>query len=263
MKKNQNKSANYIEELEDKIVELSLQLKSKNNQLQTIQEENFVRNRKVVHNLKNPIGVAYSFSEILASNGLDTSIEKFEKYVEVIKNSTDFSIQFLNALSKLNRLKSPSYALNLAKVEYVSLVKKVISEFNAEAETKQISISTKLPKNQIFVTLDKTEIETVISALIQNAIRFSPANTTISIEVVEHENYIETKVIDEGIGMSELDVTNIFKEFYVVNTYSENKEKCIGLGLAIVKLILDFHKGTIQVNSTLNKGTSFKFSIPK
>ena len=263
MREEQKDSANYIEELEDKIVELSLQLKAKNNQLHTIQEENYQRNRKVVHNLKNPIGVAFSFSEILASNGLDSPIEKFEKYVEIIKNSTDFSIQFLNALSKVNRLKSPTYSLNLAKVEYVSLLNKVVSEFTNEAESKQITISKKIPEDQLFVTLDKTEIESVIRILIQNAIRYSSSNSTITIEIIEHKDHVETIVTDEGIGISESDVANIFKEFYVVNTYSENKEKCIGLGLAIVKLILDYHKGTIVVNSTLNSGTCFKFSIPK
>ena len=263
MEKEQKESADYIEELEDKIVELSLQLKAKNNKLHAIQEENYLRTRKVVHNLKNPIGVAYSFSEILESGGSDISNEKFEKYVEIIKNSTDFSIQFLTSLSKVNALNSPDFNLNLAKVEYVSLLSNVVGELTNEAESKQITILKKTPQNNLLLTLDKTQIEFVIRALIHNALRYSPNNSTINVEVVEHEEHIETIITDEGIGISEADLTNVFNEFFVVNTYSDNKEKCIGLGLSISKTILDYHKGTIVVNSGLNSGTCFKFRIPK
>ena len=103
----------------------------------------------------------------------------------------------------------------------------------------------------------------MLRVLIHNALRFSPNNSTIKVEVVENDKHIETIITDEGIGISESDLVNVFNEFYVVNTYSEDKEKCIGLGLSIAEIIVENHKGTITVDSELNKGTCFKLSLPK
>lgn len=259
----QTDSAVYVDELESKIVDLSLQLKAEKNKTYTIQEENFERIRKVTHNLKNPIGVAFSFAEMLESTGGNSSNEKFDKYIEIIKNSTDFSIKLLNSLSQMNRLKSPNFQFNTAEVGYTLLLNNALGKFNKTSENKQITISKKIPENNIFLTVNEIEIETVIRILIDNALRFSPNNSTIKVEVIEHEERIETIITDEGIGISESDLVNVFEEFYVVNTYSENKEKCIGLGLSIAKIIIENHKGTITVDSELNKGTCFKFSLPK
>lgn len=259
----QTDSAVYVDELESKIVDLSLQLKAEKNKTYTIQEENFERIRKVTHNLKNPIGVAFSFAEMLESTGGNSSNEKFDKYIEIIKNSTDFSIKLLNSLSQMNRLKSPNFQFNTAEVGYTLLLNNTLGKFNKTSENKQITVLKKIPENNIFLTVNENEIEIVIRVLIDNALRFSPNNSTIKVEVIEHEERIETIITDEGIGISESDLVNVFKEFYVVNTYSENKEKCIGLGLSIAKIIIENHKGTITVNSELNKGTCFKFSLPK
>ena len=86
-------SAEYIEELENKIVDLSLKLKGKSNQLKNIENENYERIRKLVHNLKNPIGIAYSFSEMIAESSEKISKEKLEKYTDIIQKSTAFSIE--------------------------------------------------------------------------------------------------------------------------------------------------------------------------
>ncbi|MBL4939688.1 MAG: sensor histidine kinase, partial [Lutibacter sp.] len=74
---------------------------------------------------------------------------------------------------------------------------------------------------------------------------------------------INTCITDEGIGISETDLPNIFKEFYVVNTYSEDKQKCIGLGLTIANVVIQHHNGKITVTSEINKGTNVEMTLPK
>lgn len=264
MKKDEDKDlSNYIEELEDKIIDLSLKLKAKNNQLQAVQSENYMRTRKVVHNLKNPIGVAYSFAEILANVESINANEKHKKYIEIIKNSNDYSIQILNSLGSLNRLKSPDFKLECASVSYQKLVSEVASEYASETEIKHIQVEEKFPENELFLNVDSQEIEFVIQVLINNALRYSPNHTTITVEVIENDDAIETTITDEGIGVSETDLKTVFNEFSVVNTYDTSGKKCIGLGLAIAKIILQHHKGYMAISSTLNCGTAVKFSIPK
>ncbi|SNR38117.1 Histidine kinase-, DNA gyrase B-, and HSP90-like ATPase [Lutibacter agarilyticus] len=263
MKENKKDLASYIDELESKLVDLSLKLKAKDTELKTVQTENFNRIRKVVHNLKNPIGVAYSFAEILATIDCVSANEKSKKYVEIIKNSNDFSIQFLTSLSKLNRLKSPDYKLIKASTNYIKLVSIAVDEFAYEAKDKNRLILNKTSGNELFLNIDSPEIEFLIRILIRNAVRFSSKETTITVEVIEQNDCIETIIKDQGIGISATDLKTIFNEFFVVNTYDVANEKCIGLGLTIAKIILEKHHGTIDVKSTLNSGTEVKISIPK
>lgn len=262
MKEGEKKLANYIDELEGKLVDLSLKLKAKDNELKTVQTENFNRIRKVVHNLKNPIGVAYSFAEILATIECVSANEKSKKYVEIIKNSNDFSIQFLTSLSKLNRLKSPDFKLAKASVNYTLLLTKTIEKQLREVEDKKRIVLGNLSENDLFLNIDTSQIEFLLQIIISNAVRFSSNDTTIKIDVIQKNDCVETIITDKGIGISETDLKTIFNEFFVVNTYDVTSEKCIGLGLTIAKIILEQHNGTIDVKSTLNSGTTVKISIP-
>ncbi len=257
------KAEEYIEELEDKIVDLSLQLKAKKNELKTVQLENYERIRKFVHNLKNPVGAAYSFAEIISETDQNLPSKKLEKYIDVIKNSTKFSLETLDSLAGLNRLKTPNFKLNLKQTNYCELIETAINGLANKAEDKSIKIEKSFPKNDIYVLIDETEILQLITILVDNALRFSPENSTVSIEVSEDENTIETLITDEGIGMSESDLGTVFDEFSRVNTYSENGRKCVGLGLSIAKNIANFHHGDLTADSSLGKGSIFKIEIPK
>jgi len=263
LKRTDKISSEYIQELENKIVDLSLKLKGKDLKLDTVEKENYERIRKLVHNLKNPIGIAYSFSEMIAENSEEISKEKLEKYIDVIKKSTDFSVEILNSIANLNRLKSPEFKLHIEKINYTEVLNTLLNDFKNEADKKNMKIIKNFPKTPIFVSFDKERIIEVIKILLNNSLRYSPNNTTIKIAVTETQDTVETEITDDGIGISESNLINVFNEFFVINTYSENKSKCIGLGLAIAKIILQHHKGEIQVRSELGKGSSFIFSFPK
>jgi len=256
-------SAEYIEELENKIVDLSLKLKGKSNQLKNIENENYERIRKLVHNLKNPIGIAYSFSEMIAESSEKISKEKLEKYTDIIQKSTDFSIEILNALASLNRLKSPKFKLNYQNSNYCEYISNVVNKFKTEKDNRDISIEMNVPKNSVFLSFDINEITHVIDNILSNAMRFSSNNSSVSIAVIENEKTVETIITDHGIGISESDLHHVFDEFWVVNTYSENNNKCVGLGLAIAKIIVNYHNGEIKASSSLGKGTAFSFTLPK
>lgn len=262
MKNHDTNSTDYIQELENKIVDLSLELKSIHNILSANKAENQERIRIFSHNLKNPIGVAYSFAEMIADSADNISTEKLTKYIDVVKKSTKYSLEILNSLATINSINSPDFKLNLEKVNYCALLTSVVKQFEKEAYEKNCKISTAFSNNIINTNIDAQKITMVISNLLSNALRFSPNNTTIKISVIEKENAIETTITDQGIGISESNLASIFNDFFVVNTYCENNHKCIGLGLTTVKLILQHHKGKITVNSNLGNGTSVKFWIP-
>lgn len=255
-------SDKYIPELEEKIIDLSLKLKSKSNELNAAIETNSKILGKLTHNLKNPIGVIFSFSEMMLEDIEDYSIEKLGKHLQIIKNSATFSLAFLDTISKYTRVNSPNYVLKPAEINYSELLNNLINEFLPTAAEKNIALEINLPSKDLFLTLDKDEIMQALSAVLNNALRYSNENSTVNITVEETKNTVETIITDQGIGISETDLPHVFEEFYVVNTYSDDKQKCIGLGMAIAKKIIEKHKGRISANSALEKGSSFKIILP-
>lgn len=263
MAKTGKNSKDYIQELEEKVMDLSLKVKSKSNELNTAIETNTKILGKLTHNIKNPIGVIFSFSEMMLEDLEDYSTEKLGKHLQIIKNSATFSLAFLDTVSKYTRVNSPNFILKTEHINYSELVNGLINEFREKASEKNIDLEVNVPSNDIFLTLDKAEITQALSEVLNNALRYSNENSTISIDIKDLENTVETTITDQGIGISETDLPHIFEEFYVVNTYSDDKQKCIGLGLAIAKKIIDFHNGKILVKSILEKGSDFKITLPK
>lgn len=263
MAKKEKNSDKYILELEERIIDLSLKLKSNANAFNAAQETNSKILGKLIHNLKNPVGVIFSFSEMMLEDLEDYSIEKLGKHLQIIKNSATFSLAFLDAISRFTRVNSPNYVLKTVQINYSELVNGIINEFRTKASEKNIGLEVKLPSKDIFLTLDKDEITQALSTVLNNALRYSNEHSTVNILVEETKNTVETTITDQGVGISDEDLPHIFEEFYVVNTYSDDKQKCIGLGMAIAKKIIEKHKGKISAKSTLEKGSNFKIILPK
>jgi signal transduction histidine kinase len=263
LKKSDLTSDKYIQELEDKIIDLGLRLKSKTNELNNIRETNKKTLGKLVHNLKNPVGVIYSFSDMILDSVEDYSPDKLEKYLGIINSSANFSIQLLNSIAKFSQFQSSDFTLSLKKVNYQDIVKSVIKDCNKISEEKNISIDCVLPDEAIFLNIDESEFRIALNNILNNAIRYSESNTVIKIIVKNNLNTIETIIEDKGIGINKDDLPLIFNDFFVVNTYSENKQKCIGLGLTIANEIVKLHQGNIHVKSSINNGTEVTINLPK
>ncbi len=263
LKEAKKNTETYINELEDKIVDLTLQLKSNTNELKSVRESNQKSIGKLIHNLKNPVGVIFSFSDMMLEGIEDYTTEKLEKHLHIIKNSASFSLQLLTTVAKYSQLQSPDLTYAFKSLNYTELLNAITNEFKTISEEKNIHIERVFPEKPIILTVDEAEISIALRNIINNAFRYSNNNTTIKITVKENLNTVETLIIDEGMGISEEYLPAVFDEFCVVNTFSEDKQKCIGLGLTIANKIIKDHKGTIAITSILNKGTQIKIRLPK
>ena len=262
MKKIEENSINYIDQLEDKIVELSLNLKAVSNNLKSVNQENNQLLSVLTHNLKNPIGIAYSFSDMILGDTENYTTEKLQKHIQIISDSSQYAIELLNTFVKYQHLKSDNTEFNFQPKNYNEVLNNVLNNFNDLAQTKNIEFVKNSVQEPIVLNIDEENISLALSNIINNAIRFSNNNSKIKIEVVKNNNVIETTISDEGIGIAENDLPKILKEFFVVNTYDANKRKCIGLGLSIADKIIKKHMGKISSKSIFNKGTDITISLP-
>ncbi|AOW20960.1 sensor histidine kinase [Urechidicola croceus] len=253
----------YIQELEDKIVSLKFNLSNKDNELKSIQKNHKKLLNKLVHNLKNPVGAIYSFSEMILEDIEEYSTQKMVTHLNVINSSADFSIQLLNNVINYSRVQALEENFEVKNYNYIELIEDVISDFYIALQKKEITLKKEFPKTEIILPINSVELKSALVNVIHNAIRYSPKNTTIEISIKNNIDTITTSITDYGIGISETNLPLVFDDFFVVNTYSEDKEKCIGLGLTIAKKIISIHNGTITIESSENNGTTIQIELPK
>jgi signal transduction histidine kinase len=247
-KKNLQSTLAELKKLNDKLSELNLE-----------------KNRyigMVAHDLRNPIGIAESFSEILIENLTNFTNDTQLEYLKQINDSCSFSLNLIRDFLDTSKIEAGIFDLNLNDQEYLSFVKNNILQNHILAQKKfqQIIINTSC--DEVIITFDKNKIQQVLNNLLSNAIKYSAGNTTILIDISKKENFIVTKITDQGLGIPENEITKLFRPFQTTSVKPTANEKTTGLGLAIVKKIVEAHNGTIKVESTVGVGTTFIFSLP-
>jgi signal transduction histidine kinase len=130
------------------------------------------------------------------------------------------------------------------------------------AKAKSIELNIDLPENLPSVKLDKERINQVLNNLITNAIKFSFPETVIIMKAERKENEVLISVVDQGQGIPKNEIPHIFGEFNCASVRPTAGEKSTGLGLSIVKRMVEAHQGRIWVESELEKGSTFMFTLP-
>ena len=213
------------------------------------------------HDLRNPLYIIRSFSEVLKDESLGKLNAKQKELLERIFNSSDYMKSLLENLLDISKIESGKIELDL-KVQDLNLLVKTQFELNqllAQKKDIQLHLQLKeIPK----VPFDENAVVQVIGNFIGNAIKFSPPNTNIFILTEKLENSVRFSVKDEGPGISDEDQKLLFGEFQKLSAKPTGGEKSTGLGLAIVKKIIHLHGGEVGVQSKLGDGSTFFFKLP-
>lgn len=248
--------------LEEKVKIRTSELESLN---QRLAELNLEKNRyigMVTHDLRNPIGVAASFSEILIEDYDEIPKEMQIEYLGHINESCSYSLNLIKDFLDISKIEAGIFDLTITQVEYISFVKESIVKNMMLAKNKAQDVVINGSDDAITVNLDKNKILQVLNNLLSNAIKYSNPNTRIVIEISHTKDEVITKITDQGVGISPEDISKLFKPFKTASSKSVTGEKSTGLGLAIVKKIIDAHGGKISVESEVGVGSSFRFTIP-
>jgi two-component system phosphate regulon sensor histidine kinase PhoR len=136
----------------------------------------------------------------------------------------------------------------------------VIERFQPLATAKGIELKAKFPKEIIVIQADPLLLQRALGNLLENAIKYSPPNSQVILEVQEKEDQIKFSVTDQGPGIAPQDLPHLFELMY--RGKSAGKETGLGLGLAIVKSIIEAHGGRVWVDTGPDKGTTFYFTLP-
>ena len=212
----------------------------------------------VSHELKTPITSIMGYADTLLESEYDKEMQA--KFLGVISSEARRMARLVTDLLVLSRYDNKK--ITKEEVDLGDLTKKCIERLKFEIEKKNHHVECFVTANVPPVKADKYGIERVILNIITNAIKYTPENGIIKVYVgfVYNDAYI--KIIDNGIGIPEQDLSRIFERFYRVDKARTREMGGTGLGLSIAKEILDQNNGSIDIKSEVGKGTEIVIRVP-
>ena len=189
--------------------------------------------------------------------------EMHEKYLKIILFETERLTDLTQDLLTLNEFDNKNMLLNREKFDIHEVIKNTAASFEGTCTQKKISIELLLATKHLQVYADKRKIHQVLYNLLDNAIKFSDPESTVTIETTERGEKVYISVKDYGIGIPRNALNKIWERFYKTDASRGKDKKGTGLGLSIVKEAIQAHGENINVISTEGVGTEFIFSLPK
>ncbi|RAJ13694.1 sensor histidine kinase [Arenibacter echinorum] len=218
----------------------------------------------VSHELKTPLFTVQGYILTLLDGAMDDKNLR-KKYLQRANKGVERLIYIVKDLDLITKLEVGDLNLELEDFDILELVRNVFELLEMKAAKKNITLTFDMDyKNPIYVKADKEKIQQVITNLVVNSIKYGQQNGTTEVSV---ENLIKNKVIirvtDNGEGISKQHLARIFERFYRVDKSGSRAEGGSGLGLAIVKHIIEAHNEKIYVESVLDIGSEFSFTLEK
>lgn len=208
------------------------------------------------HELKTPITAIKGMNEILLTRPVEEKTRL--EFLEQIQKETNRLQNIVHDLLEVSKLSNNRIILNYSSFNFSDLVKEIYHSLKPLFIQKEITFIYDF--KPLFVYLDYEKMGQVLSNLFSNALDFSDQGTIQLRSIIENEQLI-IEIQDNGVGIEEKHLPYLFDRFYRVDSSRARQIGGSGLGLSIVKQIVEAHKGTIEVKSELQKGTTFKINI--
>jgi two-component system phosphate regulon sensor histidine kinase PhoR len=218
----------------------------------------FVAN--VSHELKTPLASIKAYAETLKMGALNDQ-EHGLIFVNRIEEQADRLHQLILDLIHLARVESGQEAFEIGDVDLGEIVQDCLDQHAVAAAQKQLRIVPIPPDDQAVVQADEEGMRTILSNLIDNAIKYTPAGGQIIVRWVANERGVLLEVQDTGIGIAERDQARIFERFYRADRARSREVGGTGLGLAIVKHLVQAFGGSVELESVPKRGSTFRIHM--
>ncbi len=217
----------------------------------------------VSHDLRTPLASMRAMIEAL-NDGVVSDPEIVSRYLHTIQNETHHLTTLIDDLFELSQIDAGALKLRLEPTSIEDLVSDALESMTAQARQKNVQLQGQVEGVPSHVPLDAPRMQRVLYNLIQNAIRHTPADGTITITVQGKPDRIELIVADTGEGIRESDLPHVFDRFYRGEPARtrEGSSPGAGLGLAIARGIVEAHGGTISAASAPGQGAAFRVVLP-
>ena len=230
-------------------------------------ERELERNRRemmqaVSHDLRTPLASIQAMVESI-NDGVVSDEETVKRYMRSTQTEVENLNQLINDLFELAQLDAGLLELRIETSSVQDLISDTLESMSAQVRAQKLTLSRKVDEELSPVDIDPQRVQRVLYNLVQNALRHTPPDGTISIQARDVGEEVQVEVKDTGEGIPECELSHIFQRSYRVDPSRTRGSGGAGLGLCIVLGIVEAHGGRIWVESGLGKGSSFTFTLPK
>lgn len=222
-------------------------------------QKKFVAN--VSHDFRSPLTSIKGYVEAIADGTIPQEMQ--DRYLKIILFETERLNKLTQSLLTLNDIDSKANMLDITKFDINGVIRNTAAAFEGICTSRRITIHLVIPSPTLFVSADMEKIQQVLYNLIDNAVKFSNNDSTITVETSEKYRKVFVSVKDTGIGIPKESLSRIWERFYKIDASRGKDRKGTGLGLSIVKEIIAAHGQNINVISTEGVGTEFIFTLDK
>ncbi|QCX37957.1 response regulator [Aureibaculum algae] len=221
----------------------------------------------ITHEFRTPLTVILGMANTLKSNIEEKEFDTAEKSVEMITRNGNNLLRLVNELLDLAKLENEKMDLNFIKGDIIPFIKYLSESFHSMADESNIKLTVYAEIDTLVMDYDVDKLSAITYNLISNAIKFSNKSdgkiiVHINHSTVKKKEHLILKIKDNGIGISNKNIPNIFNRFYQVNASESRSGEGTGIGLALTKELVILMGGTIEVKSELHKGSEFIIDLP-
>ncbi|MFQ6135720.1 MAG: ATP-binding protein [Candidatus Hydrothermarchaeales archaeon] len=255
----EKKLEEHAKDLEIKVKERTRDMQKAYDELKTLDrmKDEFISN--ISHELRTPLTIAKGGMELVMTGELPR--EQMEILQESEKSLTRLN-RLIEDLIQFSRMEEKPGPIELESLKIDSLIIESVEAFKPMAKVDEITFETSIQDDLPAIKGNKGMLEQVLSNLISNAIKFNIRGGKVFLEAKSEDGRIRVSVEDTGIGIPKKDRDKIFSKFYQIDGSTKRRYPGTGIGLAIVKKMIEAHDGKIWVESEVDKGSKFIFTLP-
>ncbi len=221
-------------------------------------KDEFLNN--ISHELRTPLTVIMGWGELMSYSQLSEKQQK--SAIDQINKSSLRLFNLVNSLLDLSKLEKGSLKLDLKEINVNDAIKRAVDDNAIDAAAKNIELKCELEENLPKIMADTARIQQAISNILNNAIKFTPSTGLVLIQSEMINNQISVSVSDNGIGIDQSALSQIFESFSQVDASTTRKYGGVGIGLTLVKRLIEKHGGRVTVESEAGKGSTFSIFLP-
>ena len=218
--------------------------------------------RMVSHELRSPLAAIKQQHTVILDGLAGELTDKQRELLTRAHAKIQGLLDLINDLLDVAKMEAGYGQLEQVPLDLREILSELVALLQEKAASQKLTLHLEVPEGLPLIRADRRSLEEVFTNLVSNAINYSPDGGEVRISAVSHGDYLEVRVQDQGIGIEAEEIPKIFDKFYRVKSPKTRQVIGTGLGLALVKGLIEAHLGTVDVDSEVGAGTTFRVKLP-